>query len=830
MTTALGIIDFGRGPHAGDKHKVSPDFSASRPKSIASSGGGSAHSRTESSTETSVGYRYPPAEVSANENNQRIQSSLLQHQRSSSNPSSRQGSEIHLSGLGGAGGGSGSFAASQTSQKKIPQQRSKSVASNVSSKVDGGETVMIEERRRRAHGEGYTVHHYKRGRLLGKGGFAKVYLCTAMDTGKHYAIKIVPKANLVKERARTKLQTEIKIHRTLKHKNVCEYKHFFEDRDNCYILLELCHNQSLNEMIKRRKRLTEPEAAYFMDQMVQGVKYIHSLNVIHRDLKLGNLFLDKDLTIKVGDLGLATKLEDPEEKRKTICGTPNYIAPEVIQNDKSKRGHSFEVDIWSMGVVLYTILIGKPPYEAKDVKATYQRILNNQYTFPEHVPLSETAMDLIESMLQTNPHERPSLEYIMCHPFLSNRNMPPNLPMSSLHFAPSWIRTSDGVFVADENNNDGNSVRSSKSSKSQSSWGSRASSNSRRPFGRHDPNAVKPPFSSTVVNPKKAAGSASENKRPDVQRLVKQALGLGSKSKSPSPAFHIFEETGQSGLARESPRADIVEKTRTLSLSNQGHREASSLNTPRSQAIIMPTSDFDILKNMAKRLDTVLDIADSRRSTYRPQTPRATVGLSSPDKWVQRYVDYTSKYGLGFLLNDGTSGVCFNDSTKTSLEREGETFQYIERKRTAEGEAVRTEYDVSSFTLSDFPETLNKKVTLLKHFRNYLLEQQKKAKDEPTFEAAFAEGNPSDFVYIKKWIRTKHAILFRLSDQTIQIVFYDQTEILLTPDDQSITYVDKNRVRKTYFLTDELVGTFAELEKRIKYSRDIIHQLITTQR
>ena len=159
-------------------------------------------------------------------------------------------------------------------------------------------------------------------------------------------------------------------------------------------------------MIKRRKRLSEPEAAFFMDQMVAGVKYIHSNSVIHRDLKLGNLFLDKDLNIKVGDLGLATRLEDPDEKRKTICGTPNYIAPEVIQNDKSKRGHSFEVDIWSMGVVLYTILVGKPPYEAKDVKATYQRILANEYRFPDHVTLSETAMDLIESMLQSNPYER----------------------------------------------------------------------------------------------------------------------------------------------------------------------------------------------------------------------------------------------------------------------------------------------------------------------------------------------------------------------------------------------------------------------------------------
>jgi len=297
------------------------------------------------------------------------------------------------------------------------------------------DNVVIEERRRHVNNEGqYTVHKYLRGRLLGKGGFAKVYHCTAMDTNKNYAVKIVSKANLVKARARQKvcfdfyiknnvtaasafnstltfcpssqLQAEIKIHRTLKHRHVCEYKHFFEDRNNCYILLELCHNQSLNELIKRRKRLTEQEAVFFMKHMLEAVQYMHDKNVIHRDLKLGNLFIDKNMNIKVGDFGLATKLEHKGETRKTVCGTPNYIAPEVIQGDKATRCHSFEVDVWSMGVILYTTLFGKPPYEAKDVKATYQRIINNEYSFPRRIEVSDVAKDLIEWMLQSRPADR----------------------------------------------------------------------------------------------------------------------------------------------------------------------------------------------------------------------------------------------------------------------------------------------------------------------------------------------------------------------------------------------------------------------------------------
>jgi polo-like kinase 1 len=162
----------------------------------------------------------------------------------------------------------------------------------------------------------------------------------------------------------------------------------------------------MNELLKRRKRLTEPEVKYYLTQLLESTQYMHSVNVIHRDLKLGNLFLDKNLRIKVGDFGLATKLSDKDEKRKTICGTPNYIAPEVIEGDKEKRGHSFEVDIWSIGVICYTLLVGKPPYESKDVKSTYQRILRNEYSFPSHVPISDYARDLISRMLQTRPENR----------------------------------------------------------------------------------------------------------------------------------------------------------------------------------------------------------------------------------------------------------------------------------------------------------------------------------------------------------------------------------------------------------------------------------------
>lgn len=180
--------------------------------------------------------------------------------------------------------------------------------------------------------------------------------------------------------------SEIKIHRSLHHNNIVGFEHFFEDVENVYILLELCQNQSLNELLRRRKRLHELEVQCYVNQICSAVKYLHSHRVIHRDLKLGNLFLNDKMEVKIGDFGLATKLEFDGERKRTICGTPNYIAPEVLEG---KQGHSYEVDIWSLGVIIYTLIIGKPPFETSDVKTTYKRIRMNAYNFPENVAISD---------------------------------------------------------------------------------------------------------------------------------------------------------------------------------------------------------------------------------------------------------------------------------------------------------------------------------------------------------------------------------------------------------------------------------------------------------
>ena len=203
---------------------------------------------------------------------------------------------------------------------------------------------------------------YIKERYLGKGGFAYCLQVTDMNNDNKYAMKIIPKIVNGKERAMDKIYNEISIHSKMDNLYVAKLERYFEDTDNVYIVLELCKNKSMIELLKTRKRLTEDETKSYIAQLVKGLQYLHSQNVVHRDLKLGNLFLSDKMEMKIGDFGLSEQIQYPGHLIKSMSGTPNYIAPEILLN---KDGHSFGVDIWAIGVITYTLLVGRPPFQSK---------------------------------------------------------------------------------------------------------------------------------------------------------------------------------------------------------------------------------------------------------------------------------------------------------------------------------------------------------------------------------------------------------------------------------------------------------------------------------
>jgi polo-like kinase 1 len=604
--------------------------------------------------------------------------------------------------------------------------------------------TIVEEKITKVTGD-TQIRKYIKGRLLGKGGFAKCYEFTCIDTKKVCAAKVVIKASLLKSRAKQKLISEIKIHKALHNTNVVGFEHYFEDTDNVYILLEMCHNQTLNDKLKRRKSLTELEAQCYTVQLIKALKYLHSHRIIHRDLKLGNLFLTDKMELKVGDFGLAAKLEFEGERKRTVCGTPNYIAPEILDG---KTGHSYEVDIWSLGVIIYTLIIGKPPFETQDVKTTYKRIKMNSYTFPEKAVISEAAKALITDILCTDPVKRPSLDAIMNSDFFNlGTSIPKLLPTSTLACPPSlsYIRQ----FMPDAGAN----------------------------------GIVQKAITST---------------RAEVQK----------------------DSTTSSKILTDRNKQPIQ------SIPNQ---PTTSTERPLTTNYISNKNTSGTLRDSTKNLT---NISDKKGKTTTGAYPNNM--LQGADIWVKKWVDYSSKYGLGYLLNNGFTGVVFNDSSKIILDVTTSMFNYIERRSSDKQEII------TNHTLSDYPTTLQKKVTLLQHFKSYLegdnnngnmninmnsnMEQKKTTEDDTKLNDDTKKTNNN--IYVKKWMKTKHAIMFRLSNKIVQVCFQDHTEIILSSESRIVTYVNKKAERLTYPLNTALDSNNYEMTKRLKYTKDILTHML----
>ncbi|KAK9874680.1 hypothetical protein WA026_005500 [Henosepilachna vigintioctopunctata] len=254
--------------------------------------------------------------------------------------------------------------------------------------------------------EDYEVHN-----LLGKGGFASVYQARCRKTHMDVAIKMIDKKLMQAAGMVNRVRQEVAIHSRLKHPSILELYTFFEDANYVYLVLELCHNGELQYYIKKRV-MSESEASNIMKQVVEGIKYLHSHNILHRDISLSNLLLTKDMQVKIADFGLATQLSRPDEKHLTMCGTPNFISPEVA----SRGSHGLEADVWGLGCLLYTLLVGKPPFDTQGVKSTLTRVVMANYEMPCH--LSPEAKDLVHCLLQKNPKDRIKLEQILEHPFI----------------------------------------------------------------------------------------------------------------------------------------------------------------------------------------------------------------------------------------------------------------------------------------------------------------------------------------------------------------------------------------------------------------------------
>jgi serine/threonine protein kinase len=726
------------------------------------------------------------------------------------------------------------------------------------------------------------------------------------------------------------LLTEIRVHRALSHPHVVHFHSYFEDDNNIYMMLELCTNRSLADMVRERGSLTEVEARLFMVQLLSACRYLHQHGIIHRDLKLGNVFLDSKMHCKVGDFGLATKLQTREERKKTVCGTPNYIAPEVLAGGED--GHSFEVDIWSLGVILYTMLVGRPPFETRDVNETYKLIREGRFDFPPGCATSEEARVLVRRMLQTDPTKRPRIEEILRDPWFSSSRafcaaaipasarsvapvfksheivlckqvvddelrsevatlrrrirttgpgtehpdeppaatVPPPLKTKPLIAPPerqvlgaASVNASAGVRkgvappllpLTSENRPVTSLAGLGPTSRPIVTTVASSSSASARPivvFEDEDLGAGRPvrgakrfamhrsPQPMLAERPTACSvdGDGIHEDDDDVDMSPHKAPALSIRAPPPLTRVDSATETPTTGLpapfaASSSSSAAAVAAFRSVAVDSPPPRTTGASSSSSAAAARTPADSVSRGENpstLARMVHTL-----SRAGTDSAPS-HATVEGDIPRLSVVKWVDYSSKYGLGFLLSNGSSGVHFMDMSKIVCASDGLHVEYWPAvphdERPRDPLTGKRYIPHESFTTEEYPAELKKKITLLTHFRQYLLDHWKQATESgsalPEEIESVARGSPtSGLVYLKKWLRTEHAAVFRLSDRTVQACFFDGSSVTLNPDSSGAVFTDKHNMRSHHRLSDVMHGGNPSVVKRLNYVKDLLSRLV----
>ncbi|XP_078264540.1 serine/threonine-protein kinase PLK3 [Rhinoraja longicauda] len=457
---------------------------------------------------------------------------------------------------------------------------------------------------------------YCRGRLLGKGGFARCYEMTDLASNKIYAVKVIPHSRVSKPHQKDKIEKEIELHKSLSNKYIVKFYHSFEDDENIYIFLEHCSHKSLAHILKARKTLTEPEVRYYLRQIILGLRHLHVRDILHRDLKLGNFFVNDNMEVKVGDFGLATKLLPVDQRKRTICGTPNYLAPEVL----NKQGHGPEADIWSLGCVMYTMLFGRPPFETTDLKDTYRCIRAAEYSMPSSFSIA--AKDLIGNILKKNPEQRPTLDAILNHDFFAKGFTPDALHPSSCTTVPELSGPSPTKNLFQK-------------------------------------------FAEAFFGKKKAIGTKTLcMEKDEISKLAADFVKTSIHRQTSYKTENVNELTLPSGhTANSLPKEKIETQSRTVNGPCKGSGANSAAEGP-------------IAQQMTDAATSVLKSCLSAMPSARKNPIGQGLHRSKPFLWVTKWVDYSNKYGFGYQLSNRSIGVLFNDGTHMSISADRRNVYY----------------------------------------------------------------------------------------------------------------------------------------------------------
>ncbi|GFY37420.1 hypothetical protein TNIN_360711 [Trichonephila inaurata madagascariensis] len=289
-------------------------------------------------------------------------------------------------------------------KKPAPVQPSSSVPVNAS--------ASTQDMKRR-----WTLDDFDIGKPLGKGKFGNVYLGREKTSKFVVALKVLFKSQLKQNGVEHQLRREVEIQSHLRHPNILRLYGYFYDESRVYLVLEYAPGGELYKALQRCKRFDEKTAANYMAKIGSALKYCHSKKIIHRDIKPENLLLGQNDELKIADFGWS--VHAPSSRRTTLCGTLDYLAPEMLEN----KTYDEKVDLWCLGILCYEFLVGKPPFEAESMQTTYSLIRRVAVKFPSYV--SSGAQDFISRLLKKEPAERMSVDNVLKHPWVLQHTTKP---------------------------------------------------------------------------------------------------------------------------------------------------------------------------------------------------------------------------------------------------------------------------------------------------------------------------------------------------------------------------------------------------------------------
>ncbi|KAI9304275.1 aurora kinase A [Cunninghamella echinulata] len=259
----------------------------------------------------------------------------------------------------------------------------------------------------------WIIEDFDVGKHLGTGKFGNVYMAKEKSSEKVVALKILIKKEIQEANVVHFLKREVEIHSHLRHRHILRMYGYFQDDQHVYLVLDCASKGSLYQKLDEYGRFNEKLASKCIYQVATALQYLHNLGIIHRDLKPENVLIDDKGSLKLADFGWA--VHDRRPRRKTFCGTLDYLPPEMIEN----RNHTAKVDIWALGVMAFELIVGKPPFEHAEYVDTYKHIVNVDFAFPKDI--SHSTQQFINMALQHDDRKRSDINDLLSHTWIKRK-------------------------------------------------------------------------------------------------------------------------------------------------------------------------------------------------------------------------------------------------------------------------------------------------------------------------------------------------------------------------------------------------------------------------